>query len=125
MFLEVERIGRDSKAGMATVSLFKSSPQNFCNIPASVDFSFSMQHTDLETLEGMERQIEKFVCETSEASGLEVKEFRNIRSFDPGGFDEVAVGCVEEAAWEMGYAYDRLCSHTGKFCLPNVPRHRY
>jgi len=57
MVLEVERIGKDSKTGMATVSLFKSSPQNFCNIPSNVDFSFSMQHTDLKTLQAMEDRI--------------------------------------------------------------------
>ncbi|RFU28632.1 hypothetical protein B7463_g7710, partial [Scytalidium lignicola] len=113
MVLEVERIGRDSKTGMATVSLFKSSPQNFCNIPSVVDFSFSMQHTDLSTLTDMEKQIEKFIYETAAASGLDVTNYQNIWSFDPGVFDKTAVNCVEEAAKDMGYNYDKLCSHTG------------
>lgn len=114
MVLEVERIGRDSKTGMATVSLFKSSPQNFCNIPSHVNFSFSMQHTDLATLRSMEIQIEKFVYETAAACGLEVTNYQNIWSFDPGVFDVEAVSCVEEAAKDMGFSYDKLCSHTGK-----------
>ncbi|RDW94568.1 amidase-6 [Coleophoma crateriformis] len=113
MVLEVERIGRDSKTGMATVSLFKSSPQNFCNIPSIVDFSFSMQHTDLATLKGMEAQIEEFVHKTAQESGLQITNYQNIWSFDPGVFDAEAVSCVEEAAKDMGYSYDKLCSHTG------------
>jgi acetylornithine deacetylase/succinyl-diaminopimelate desuccinylase-like protein len=114
MILEVERIGRDYQTGMATVSLFKSSPQNFCNIPSIVDFSFSMQHTDLAVLKGMENQIEKFVHDTAKQHGLEVTNYQNIWSFDPGVFDAEAVSCVEAAAKDMGYSYDTLCSHTGE-----------
>lgn len=120
MVQEVERIGRDSKSGMATVSLFKSSPQNFCNIPSVVDFSFSMQHTDLATLKGMEDRIEEFVHETAKEHGLEVANYQNIWSFDPGVFDAEAVGCVEAAAKDMNYSYDKLCSHTGGFCLQRI-----
>lgn len=118
MVLEVERIGRDSKTGMATVSLFKSSPQNFCNIPSVVDFSFSMQHTDLAALKGMEDQIEKFVYQTAKEHGLEVANYQNIWSFDPGVFDAEAVGCVQAAADDMGYTSDVLCSHTGMLFPP-------
>lgn len=117
MVLEVERIGKDSKTGMATVSLFKSSPQNFCNIPSAVEFSFSMQHTDLTVLGDMEAQIKNFVHETAKVHGLEVTNYQNIWSFDPGVFDETAVRCVEEAAKDMGYSYDKLCSHTGECML--------
>ncbi|TVY27967.1 N-carbamoyl-L-amino-acid hydrolase, partial [Lachnellula hyalina] len=113
IILEVERIGKASKTGMATVSLFKSSPQNFCNIPDSVDFSFSMQHTDKSTLEEMTNAIKKFVHDTAQKSGLEVTKYQNVWSFDPAEFDSEAVACVESAAKDMGYAYERLCSHTG------------
>lgn len=112
--LEIQRIGLASKTGMATASLFKSSPQNFCNIPSVVDFSFSMQHTDLKTLESMTTQIEEFVYSTAKADGLEVETYKNIWSFDPGVFDAEAVSCVEASAKEQGFTYDRLCSHTGK-----------
>lgn len=114
MVLEVQRIGQASKTGMATVSLFKSSPQNFCNIPDTIDFSFSMQHTDKATLDGMTKAIEKFIYETAQYDGLEVTNYKNVWSFDPAEFDREAVACVETAAKEMGYTYDKLCSHTGK-----------
>ncbi|KAH6678244.1 hypothetical protein B0J14DRAFT_650463 [Halenospora varia] len=111
--LEVERIGRASQTGMATVSLFRTAPQNFCNIPSEVDFSFSMQHTDLKTLQGMTKAIKEFVYATAKEHGLEVEKFEDVWSFDPGFFDPVAVDCVEGAAKEMGFKYNKLCSHTG------------
>lgn len=122
MVLEVQRIGRESKTGMATVSLFKSSPEIFCNIPSIVDFSFSMQHTDLDTLEGLDEQIHRFVHETAASSGMEVSNYQHIWSFDPGVFDDTAIICVEEAVKEMGYSYDKLCSHTGEYSLKRVER---
>ena len=64
--------------------------------------------------QAMEDQIEKFVHETALAHGLHVANYQNIWSFDPGVFDAIAVSCVEEAAKDMGYSYDKLCSHTGK-----------
>jgi hypothetical protein len=76
-----------------------------------------MQHTDLKALGNMEDQILSFVHETVEAHGLEVINYQNIWSFDPGVFDEAAVNCVEEAAKDMGYSYDKLCSHTGEYML--------
>ncbi len=121
MVLEVQRLGLESKTGMATVSLFKSSPQNFCNIPSIVDFSFSMQHTDLATLQKMTDDIKSFVYETAEADGLEVTNYKDVWSFDPGVFDETAVSCVEAAAQDMGYTYDKLCSHTGTLIFLPLP----
>ncbi|GME28811.1 putative N-carbamoyl-L-amino acid hydrolase [Neofusicoccum parvum] len=111
--LEVERIGHASNGGMATVSLFKSSPQNFCNIPSSVDFSFSMQHPEPAVLQGMTGQIEDFVHKVAATHGLEVADYSNVWSYDPSDFDAEAVACVESAAKEMGYSYQRLISHTG------------
>ncbi|EOD45865.1 putative n-carbamoyl-l-amino acid protein [Neofusicoccum parvum UCRNP2] len=111
--LEVERIGHASNGGMATVSLFKSSPQNFCNIPSSVDFSFSMQHPEPAVLQGMTGQIEDFVHKVAATHGLEVTDYSNVWSYDPSDFDAEAVACVESAAKEMGYSYQRLISHTG------------
>lgn len=115
--LEVQRIGRASKTGMATVSLFKSSPQNFCNIPDSVDFSFSMQHTDKSALEGMTNAIEEFVYDTARSDQLEVSDYKNVWSFDPAEFDVEAVACVESAVRDMGYSYNKLCSHTGEYTI--------
>ncbi|KAK7701207.1 hypothetical protein SLS57_011842 [Botryosphaeria dothidea] len=110
--LEVERIGHVSNGGMATVSLFKSSPQNFCNIPSSADFSFSMQHPSLSVLENMTAEIEEFVHSVAAKQKLEVAEYSNVWSYDPSEFDAAAVACVEQAAKEMGFSYQKLISHT-------------
>lgn len=110
--LEVEKIGK-KYGGMATVSLFKTSPQNFCNIPSEVDFSFSMQHPDSATLATMTEEIEAFIRRTASDSGLEVAAYDNVWTFEPFSFDVDAVQCVEDAAKEMGYSYKRLISHTG------------
>lgn len=109
---------------MATVSLFKSSPQNFCNIPSSVDFSFSMQHPEPAVLQGMTGQIEDFVHKVAATHGLEVADYSNVWSYDPSDFDAEAVACVESAAKEMGYSYQRLISHTGKCFHAEVARMR-
>ncbi|KAF2140795.1 uncharacterized protein K452DRAFT_273618 [Aplosporella prunicola CBS 121167] len=111
--LEVERIGRASQTGMATVSLFKSWPQSFCNISGSVDFSFSMQHSSLPVLKDMTAQIKEFVHKVAKERGLEVAKYDNIVNFDPVNFDAQAVACVENSAKEMGYSYEKLISHTG------------
>jgi hypothetical protein len=89
---------------------FQIITSNFCNTPSIVDFSFSMQRTDLATPQGMEDQISKFVHDTAAASGLDVSNYQNVWSLDPGMFDETAISCVDEAAKEMGYSYDKLCS---------------
>ena len=110
--LEVERIGREY-GGMATVSLFKSSPQNFCNIPSDVSFSFSMQHPSASVLSTMTSTIESFIRSTASSSNLEVAAYDNVWTFEPFSFDAQAVQCVEDAAKAEGYTYKRLISHTG------------
>ncbi|KAK7553493.1 hypothetical protein IWX49DRAFT_634966 [Phyllosticta citricarpa] len=109
--LEIQRLGRET-GGMATVSLFKSQPQNFCNIPSAVDFSFSMQHPDKATLDGMKKHVESFVKKVAADDGLDIAEYDNIWSYDPNSFDPVAVSCIEAAAKDMGYNYKKLISHT-------------
>ncbi|KAH9896349.1 putative N-carbamoyl-L-amino acid hydrolase [Xylariomycetidae sp. FL2044] len=110
--LEIERIGRAS-GGMATVSLFKSSPQNFCNIPSSVDFSFSMQHPSPEVLRGMTEEIRAFIDATAKESRLEVTNYATVWTYDPSDFNADAVRCMQEAADDMGYRSMKLISHTG------------
>lgn len=110
--LEVERIGK-AYGGMATVSLFKSAPQNFCNIPAEVDFSFSMQHPDAAVLAAMTDEIEAFIRATAAQSSLELAAYENVWTFEPFKFSEEAVKCVEDAAKENGFSYKKLISHTG------------
>lgn len=110
--LEMQRLGRQT-GGMATVSLFKSQPQNFCNIPSAVDFSFSMQHPDKATLDGMKKHIEEFIHKVAADDGLKVAELDCIYSYDPNSFDADAVACVEASAKEQGFNYKKLISHTG------------
>ncbi|TFK47986.1 Zn-dependent exopeptidase [Heliocybe sulcata] len=111
--LEIQRLGRESKTGMATVSLFKSSPQNFCNIPGNVEFSFSMQHTDRNVLEQMEGDAFRFIRSMAEEDNLEVTRLEKIWDFEPNRFDETAVQCLEDAAKEMGFNYTRIGNMTG------------
>jgi hydantoinase/carbamoylase family amidase len=110
--LEVERIGKEY-GGMATVSLFKSSPQNFCNIPSEVDFSFSMQHPNAETLAKMTDAIESYIRSIAASSNLEISAYDNVWTFEPFNFDAQAVQCVEDAAKAEGFSYKKLISHTG------------
>ncbi|KAI9822685.1 MAG: hypothetical protein M1827_000404 [Pycnora praestabilis] len=81
--LEIQRLGKASETGMATVSLFKTSPQNFGNIPDTVDFSFSMQHTEQAALQKMESDIYAFVKKTAEEDNPELKVMEKIWNFDP------------------------------------------
>ncbi|EPQ61253.1 N-carbamoyl-L-amino acid hydrolase [Gloeophyllum trabeum ATCC 11539] len=111
--VEIQRVGRESKTGMATVSLFKSSPQNFCNIPDKVDFSFSAQHTNLAVLRKMEEGILAFIRNTAQEDKLEVVTLEKIWDLEPNRFDETAVQCLEDAAKEMGFNYTRIGNMTG------------
>lgn len=73
-----------------------------------------MQHPSLSVLENMTAEIEEFVHGVAAKQKLEVAEYSNVWSYDPSEFDAAAVACVEQAAKEMGFSYQKLISHTGK-----------
>ncbi|MFO1091401.1 MAG: Zn-dependent hydrolase [Hyphomicrobiales bacterium] len=112
-FIEaVNRVGLQSKGGLATVGLIENKPNSRNTIPGEVFLTVDIRCPDAEELDRMEAAMRAALKEIASSMGIEVEEACTWNS-PPVKFDEALIDCVRTAAETSGFTHRDIVSGAG------------